>query len=449
MSNFDNFNDNYGSNKRRGGGFVVMISIALVMLLIGSLLGVVLYQGVNKDGDVQLEASPTPGIEATPEAAQTPAAQQTPVPTPVPAQTAPAESPEGVKEPGQQQADTVYMGSLAAFSDQIADVVESAQRSVVGIHNYQMVTLNNGGNGSYYYYGWPFSDYYYDDGSQQEEPQQVEQLAGSGSGVIYSANGYIITNYHVVQGASRITVLHGGEEIDAAVIGYDEVQDIALLKVERDNMPAARMGDSSLVRTGEFSIAIGSPLGDELAGTVTFGMVSYANRTLEIDGALVSMIQTDAAINSGNSGGALMNVNGEVIGINSRKQSGFSGNGATIEGIGFAIPINEVRATVDELIATGKITRPGLGITGQEISGYQGYVPAGIQVSEVAQGGPAEKAGIKVADIIVAVDGKETTNFATLRAVLYSHKIGDTITVTIYREGKTQDVQVQLGQLQQ
>jgi len=209
------------------------------------------------------------------------------------------------------------------------------------------------------------------------------------------------------------------------------------------------MGDSAAVRTGEFSIAIGSPLGDELAGTVTFGMVSYANRTMEVNGALVTMIQTDAAINSGNSGGALMNVNGEVIGINSMKQSGFTGSGATIEGIGFAIPINEVRATVDELIATGKITRPGLGIEGQEISGYQGYVPAGIQVTNLTEGGPAHTAGIRVADIIIGAEGKELSTFAELRAVLYSHKIGDTITVTVFREGKTQDIEVTLGQLTQ
>ena len=444
MSNFDNFNYNdYDSGKRRGGGFVVVISIALVMLLLGALVGVVIFQGLNKDMDTMPEAETTPQVTEAPAAQTTPAPELTPVPTP-------AESPEGVKEGS--AVETEYLGSLAAFSDQIADVVESAQQSVVGIHNYQMVTMGNNAYGDYgdYYYSWPFGGYYEDGGQQPEQqPQQQEMLAGSGSGVIYSSNGYIITNYHVVQGAQRVTVLHDGEEIDAAVIGYDEVQDIALLKVERENLPAASMGDSSKVRTGEFSIAIGSPLGDELAGTVTFGMISFANRTLEIDGALVNMIQTDAAINSGNSGGALMNVNGEVIGINSRKQSGFSGNGATIEGIGFAIPINEVRATVDELIATGKITRPGLGITGQEVAGYYSYVPAGIQVTEVTPDGPADEAGIQPADIIVAVDGKDASTFATLKAALYSHRVGDQITLTIYREGKTFDVDVTLGELKQ
>ena len=444
MSNFDFDNDNNG-RKRGGGSFVVMISIALVMLLLGTLIGAVIYQGVDQN-ETQLEATTTPEVTEAPQA--TPDAAPEASPDATPEASAPAEQPEGVKEPG-QQGGTTYLGDLAAFSDQIADVVEEARKSVVGIHNYQTVQLSNnmGSNGYYYFYGWPFGGY--EEEQPQEELQQVEQLAGSGSGVIYSSNGYIITNYHVVQGADRVTVLYDGEEMDASVIGYDEVQDIALLKVERDDLPAARMGDSSAVRTGEFSIAIGSPLGDELAGTVTFGMVSYANRTLELDGALVTMIQTDAAINSGNSGGALMNVNGEVIGINSRKQSGFTGSGATIEGIGFAIPINEVRATVDELISTGKITRPGLGIEGQEISGYQGYVPAGIQVTNVSEGGPADKAGMKVADIIVAVDGKETTTFATLRAALYSHRIGDTIKVTVYREGRTEELTVTLGQLEQ
>ena len=445
MSNFDYDNYNYGGGKKRGGGgFVVMISIALVMLLLGSLIGVVIYQGVDKDAPTSLEATTTPEVtQEPPKFDNKPEPAVTPEPTP----NAPAESPEGVKEPG-EGGGTVYLGSLSAFSDQIADVVEAAKQSVVGIHNYQMVSTGSS-MGSYYdyFYGWPFYDS--EQQPEQEQPQQVEQLAGSGSGVIYSTNGYVITNYHVVQNASRVTVLYGDEEIDAQVIGYDEVQDIALLKVERDDLPAARMGDSAAVRTGEFSIAIGSPLGDELAGTVTFGMVSYANRTMEVNGALVTMIQTDAAINSGNSGGALMNVNGEVIGINSMKQSGFTGSGATIEGIGFAIPINEVRATVDELIATGKITRPGLGIEGQEISGYQGYVPAGIQVTNLTEGGPAHTAGIRVADIIIGAEGKELSTFAELRAVLYSHKIGDTITVTVFREGKTQDIEVTLGQLTQ
>ena len=434
MSNFNDYNNYDNRGSRRGGNAVVLISVALVMLMLGALIGVVIYQGVDKQDQAVLGSEVTtqqPTQEPTPE----PTAQPTPEVTPEPAvQT--------------QQPSGTATTTLAAFSNQIADVVADAQNSVVGIHNYQMVTVNNMNS---YSGGWPF--YFYYGGGQNDkndqQPEQVEQLAGSGSGIIYSSDGYVITNYHVVQNASRVTVLLGEEEIDAKVVGYDAVQDIALLKIDRTGLPAAKMGDSSAVRTGEFVIAIGSPLGDELAGTTTFGMVSYANRTLDVNGALVTMIQTDAAINSGNSGGALLNVNGEVIGINSRKTSGSTTSGATIEGIGFAIPINEVRATVDELIATGKITRPGLGITGQEVSGYYNMVPSGIMVATVTEGSPADQAGMKVQDIIIAVDGKDVTTFSELRAALYSHKIGDTITVTVFRESQSIDLTVTLAELKQ
>ena len=435
MSNFNEYNNYDNRGSRRGGNAVVLISVALVMLMLGALIGVVIYQGVDKQDQAVLGSEvatqqPTATPEATPE----------PTPQATPESTVQAQLPAGTA-----------VTTLSAFSDQIADVVAAAQNSVVGIHNYQMVTINNNNS----YGGWPFYYYYYgggqngQNGQNDQQPEQVEQLAGSGSGVIYSSDGYVITNYHVVEGASRVTVLLGEEEVDAKVIGFDSVQDIALLKVDRTGLPAAKMGDSSAVRTGEFVIAIGSPLGDELAGTTTFGMVSYANRTLDLDGALVTMIQTDAAINSGNSGGALLNVDGQVIGINSRKTSGSTTSGATIEGIGFAIPINEVRATVDELIATGKITRPGLGITGQEVSGYYGYVPGGIMVATVSEGSPAQAAGMQVQDIITAIDGKEISTLSELRAALYSHKIGDTITVTVFRESKSIDLTVTLAELVQ
>ena len=435
MSNFNEYNNYDNRGSRRGGNAVVLISVALVMLMLGALIGVVIYQGVDKKDQAVLGSEvatqqPTATPEATPE----------PTPQATPESTVQAQLPAGTA-----------VTTLSAFSDQIADVVAAAQNSVVGIHNYQMVTINNNNS----YGGWPFYYYYYgggqngQNGQNDQQPEQVEQLAGSGSGVIYSSDGYVITNYHVVEGASRVTVLLGEEEVDAKVIGFDSVQDIALLKVDRTGLPAAQMGDSSAVRTGEFVIAIGSPLGDELAGTTTFGMVSYANRTLDLDGALVTMIQTDAAINSGNSGGALLIVDGQVIGINSRKTSGSTTSGATIEGIGFAIPINEVRATVDELIATGKITRPGLGITGQEVSGYYGYVPGGIMVATVSEGSPAQAAGMQVQDIITAIDGKEISTLSELRAALYSHKIGDTITVTVFRESKSIDLTVTLAELVQ
>ena len=297
-NNSNNPNDFSGGGNRNGrrSNAVVIVSIALVMLILGGLLGVVIVQGMNSQ-QAQLGSE----VTATPEATATPA------PT--------------------QQAQAVSGGattSLAALSNQIADVVASVQDSVVGIHNYQTVTT--GGNYGGYFGGFYFPYY----GGGDSEPQTVEQLAGSGSGVIYSADGYIITNYHVIEGASRVTVvLHSGEEIEAEVIGGDELQDIALLKVDRTDLSPATLGDSDQVRTGEFAIAIGSPLGDELSGTTTYGIISYANRTLEVDGAYLSMIQTDAAINAGNSGGPLLHEDGYVIGIATMKMDDTEGiNGA-------------------------------------------------------------------------------------------------------------------------
>lgn len=425
MSNFHDYNNDggyYGENRKRrhGGNAVVLVSVALVMLMLGGLVGAVAVRGIGGvqpalGGDTQTQApvETNGALQPTPEATQQPTSTST--------------------------------TALAAFSNEIADVVASVQDSVVGIHNYQMASASNGFSFGGYYF--PFG------GSSGQTAEQTERLAGSGSGVIYSADGYVITNFHVVEGASRVTVLlNSGEELDASVVGYDAVQDIALLKVDRTGLPAAKMGDSSKVRTGEFAIAIGSPLGDNYNGTTTYGIVSYANRTLEIDGAYVNMIQTDAAINVGNSGGALLNVNGEVIGINARKNSGSTASGATIEGIGFAIPINEVKATVDELITTGKITRPGLGITGQAVSqsmaSAYNLVP-GIFVMTVTEGSSAGEAGIVPQDIITAIDGKSVTSQSELRAQLYSHHVGDTVTITIYRGGQSMDVTCTLQELQQ
>lgn len=424
MSNFHDYN-NYNNNdykssknERKGSNVVVLVSVALVMLMLGGLLGVIIVQGLNANPQTDLQATATP--EATVQ-------------------------PEATEEPLDEDALPVSGGSqtttLAAFSDQIADVVADVEDSVVGIHNYQ--TVSTGGN-----YGGYFGGFYFPYYGGEGESQQVEQLAGSGSGVIYSSDGYVITNYHVIEGASRVTVLlHSGEEVEAEVIGYDELQDIALLKVDRTDLPAARLGDSSEVRTGEFAIAIGSPLGDELSGTTTYGIISYANRTLEIDGAYINMIQTDAAINAGNSGGALLNVEGEVIGINARKTSGSTASGSSIEGIGFAIPINDVKGIVEELIETGRIVRPGLGITGQEVHYYN--MDPGILVVEVNEGSPAEQAGMKQMDLITAIDGKAVTSFSALQSVLYSHEVGDTVTITVMRSGQSLDLQVTLAEIEE
>lgn len=443
---YNNFDPNYGSNnkKRRGGNFVVILSVVLVLVMLGGLITVVVMQSKNagKEQDARIENTVPEETEAPEDTRKKEYKQNRD-------DRKDNDSLEPAKRDNVSQ-NMAYTGdgSLASLSDQIANVVENVSGSVVGIHNYQMISSYSSGNyGFYYFYGNPYGS------NEPREEEKAEQLVGSGSGVIYSSNGYVITNYHVVEDAERVTVLlSNGEEEDAKVIGYDAVQDIALLKINRDDLTAARIGDSSALRTGEFAIAIGSPLGDELAGTTTFGMISYASRTLEIDGAYVNMIQTDAAINSGNSGGALLNVNGEVIGINSRKTSGSSGGGASIEGIGFAIPINEAVKTVDELIATGTISRPGLGITGQEISdsmaSYYNLKP-GIYVTDITEGGAADKAGMKLQDIITAIDGREITSYSGMRSILYSYKIGDTITVSIFRQGEDMELKITLEELKQ
>ncbi|GEM_PF-922100 len=460
-NNYNNYNySNNNNRKHRGSNIVVILSVALVMLMLGGLIGVVVMQYKNGGNDTETQMENTRQTETQPNGENDQNPQKGGFE--VPQQEQKDEEEDSISEPLEPaKRDTVTQnttytgnGSLGSLSNQIANVVESVSDSVVGIHNYQMVSnsYSSGGSyGYYYYFSNPYGSYGNDQNRQEAEP--VEQLYGSGSGVIYSSNGYVITNYHVVEDADRVTVVFSdGSEEDAEVIGYDSVQDIALLKIDRNDLVAARIGDSTSVRTGEFAIAIGSPLGDELAGTTTFGMISYASRTLEIDGAYVNMIQTDAAINSGNSGGALLNVDGEVIGINTRKTSGSTTSGSSIEGIGFAIPINEAVKTVEELIATGTIARPGLGITGQEITesmaSYYNLEP-GIYVTSVSEGGAAEKAGMKQQDIITAIDGREITTYSGMRSILYSYKIGDTVTVSVYRAGEHLELNVTLEELKQ
>ena len=276
-----------------------------------------------------------------------------------------------------------------------------------------------------------------------------EAFTGSGSGFILTADGYVLTNHHVIDKAQAIRVtLSDGSEYEAQLVGSDAVSDVALLKIEAQDLPAVTIGSSDNLEVGDQVAAIGNPLG-ELTSTQTVGYVSAKDRSVNTDGTIINMLQTDAAINSGNSGGPLFNMNGEVIGITTAKYSGNTSSGASIEGIGFAIPINEVRATADELIATGKITRPGLGITGQVVSGYYDYVPSGIMVATITEGSPAQEAGMRVQDIITAVDGQQISSFSELRAALYAHKVGDTITVTVFRESKSIDLSVTLVALEQ
>ena len=272
---------------------------------------------------------------------------------------------------------------------------------------------------------------------------QVEQ--GVGSGVIFRSDGYIVTNYHVIAGAQEIVVsLPDERSFTGQVIGADELTDLAVVKIDATDLKVAEFGNSDDIMVGEPAIAIGNPMGLEFQGSVTSGVISALNRTLDINERQLKLIQTDAAINPGNSGGALVNADGKVIGINSAK---LAANG--VEGMGFAIPINSVRAIVDELMSNGKVLRPyiGVGVFDKESAARQGYrlnAEKGVYVEEITLNGPADKAGIRRGDLILEIDGKEINKVGELRAVILDHKAGDTIRVKIERDGSKNDVDVVL-----
>ena len=287
--------------------------------------------------------------------------------------------------------------------------------------------------------------------------------SGSGSGVVYRVDGktaYIITNAHVVSGATDVQVVFSNKEsVNATIVGSDTYSDIAVLKLTADfDMTAIKCGDSSLLDQGETVLAIGSPLGIEYAGTVTQGIVSGIDRTVSVvlndDGQEdwdMNVIQTDAAINPGNSGGALVNMAGELVGITSMKLSNTS-----VEGMGFALPINDVITSVEQIIENGKVTRPQIGISGVSLSGYSSYqlryyrintdLTDGIYVSRVTSGGAASKAGIQEGDIIVKFDGKEVTTYKSFLTELYSKEPGDKVSVVVNRNGTEKTIEVTLGE---
>jgi len=309
----------------------------------------------------------------------------------------------------------------------VADIVEKVENSVVGITNRSEVTIPN-----FFYF------------NNQSTSQEVE---GYGSGIIISKDGYILTNHHVVEGASQLyVILSDGEKVEAKLIGSDPQSDVAVLKIEHDNLTVAKIGDSDKVRKGDFAIAIGNPLGHELAGTVNFGVISAVNRELQVDGRTMKLMQTDAAINQGNSGGALFNMNGEVIGMNTIKYGG-----ELVEGLGFAIPSNVFKPLAEEIIKTGKVSypqKPWLGVyiaeINEEASKEYGY-PVGILVTDVTDNSPALEAGIKPGDVIIGIDDKELKTIDELKAALESYEVGDVIDVSLWRRGNEFALKVKLG----
>ena len=277
---------------------------------------------------------------------------------------------------------------------------------------------------------------------------QVE--SGAGSGVIISSDGYILTCAHVVDGASTITVTIGDKDYTATLVGEDTTSDIAVIKIDADGLTPATVGNSDSLKVGQSVMAVGNPLG-ELGGTVTGGMISALNRSVTIQGSssvnTMSLIQMDASVSPGNSGGGLFNMNGELVGIVNAKSSS-----SAAEGLGFAIPINDAIKVAQELLENGYVTgRPYLGITYLAVTDAQtasqlGVNAYGVYVVEVVKGGPAEKAGLQAGDRIVSVDGTEIASKDDLGTLMQKHAAGDTLSITIAREGQMQTVNVTLGE---
>ncbi len=276
------------------------------------------------------------------------------------------------------------------------------------------------------------------------------QTEGVGSGVIFRKDGYIVTNNHVVEGAKELIVsLPDGRSLKGKLVGADALTDIAVVKVEASDLPTATFGNSDEVVVGEPAIAIGNPLGLEFQGSVTVGVVSALNRTLEISDKRVKLIQTDAAINPGNSGGALANADGVIIGINSAKLAA-----SGVEGMGFAIPINTVQNIVDELMSKGYVARPYIGVTifDKESAaryGYQLNISKGVYVYRVSLDAPAGKAGVQPGDVILKLDGRDVNSVTELRNAIAEHKVGDKVSMVLDRSGTEQTVEVTLEEMPQ
>ena len=273
----------------------------------------------------------------------------------------------------------------------------------------------------------------------------LDYQMASGTGVIISEDGYIVTNYHVVEGGSACDVLlYSGLQYEAKLVGYDEENDMAVLKVEAEGLPAAEFGSSDMLTVGDKAYAIGNPLGLELRGTLTDGIISAINRDVDVDGTTMTLIQTNAALNSGNSGGPLINAYGQVVGINTIKMVASYADEAAVEGLGFAIPSSTVAHIVNSLIATGEVEpQPVLGIT------VMGMVTlpdgnTGVQVIEVTEGLGGDLAGVQAGDVIVSADGESVSTNSDVLRIRRRYTTGEEIPMVIYRDGEYLEVSVLL-----
>jgi len=278
---------------------------------------------------------------------------------------------------------------------------------------------------------------------------QMGTGTSTGSGFILTEDGYVVTNYHVVEGDGVLSVVtYTGDEYPAKLVGYDATNDVALLKMEAEGLQAVTLGSSNDLIVGDQVVAIGNPLG-ELTSTLTVGYISAKERDVTTDGFAINMLQTDAAINSGNSGGPLFNMRGEVIGITTAKYSGTSSSGATIEGVGFAIPIDDVSGLLSDLATYGYVTGAYLGVSVSDMdasaASYYG-IPVGAYVQKVEQGYAAQRAGIQPKDIITSLGDVRVENVNGLTRALRGFKAGDTTVITVYRSGKEINLEITLDE---
>lgn len=336
------------------------------------------------------------------------------------------------------------VNSLMDMNNAIVDIAEKTNPAVVMItteKTQQQRIMRN-----------PFSQFFgFPNGQQAPETREYTQR-GLGSGVIVSDEGYILTNNHVIENVDEIKVqLFSGDEIKAELVGTDPQTDIAVIKVDADNLPTTKLGNSDNLKVGSFVLAIGSPLSQNLAHTVSFGIVSAKSRSIGLIGqgaGYEDFIQTDAAINPGNSGGALIDMNGELVGINSAIASRSGGN----DGIGFAIPINLAKRIMDDLIENGEVTRGYLGLYfGGEVDRTMAKAlgldnERGIIVAQVEEDGPSDKAGLQEQDVIVSINDETVTSWDMFRSKVALMKPGEKVSLDIVRDGKSKTINVTLGE---
>ena len=417
---------NKHNREDRGGNAFATIVIIIVLVLLALLVTGLFWPnliGVTAPDYSVVDITPTPqaGSDATEPPANNQEATAEPAATPTPV--------VADNDRVMPDLDGIAPALPGMVDNPIPDIFDAVSPGVVGVLNYVQAENSKG--------------------------KMVDELYGSGTGFVVSSEGYILTNAHVVEGASKVTVKVYGEDVerDATLIGSDTETDIAVLKVEGAQLQPLKLGDSDAVRVGEYVLAIGNPLStDELANTITFGIISATKREVTIDNYTNSYLQTDAAINFGNSGGPLINMNGEVVGINSAKTitAGYDamGNAVSAEGIGFALPINQVQKIMEVLITKGYIERPGIGVTVSTIDEAMAEelgVPVGALVESVVKDRPADQAGVLAGDIITEANGEAITNQQQLVNIVLGCMIGDELKLKVYRDGSYMDLTIVIG----